>query len=181
MLGETREEGRKYDESKPDWSLLDLQIMEEVVRVLTSGARKYSPANWKLVPNGKNRYFAAAMRHITAWQQGQKTDMETGESHLSHAMCCLLFLRGIEKQERESRLPGYAGDVVACHPSVAEVAIAMGIEPGFTPAEELARPFPGHPQCGWESPWFGKILGVCNLPAGHPGGHLTITGQNPAP
>jgi hypothetical protein len=65
-------EGRKDDQDKPDWSLLDLKVAEEVVRVLTSGAKKYSPENWRLVPNGKNRYFSAAMRHIAAWQAGER-------------------------------------------------------------------------------------------------------------
>lgn len=88
--------GIKYDGEKPDWSLLDLSLVEDVVKVLTYGARKYSPDNWQKVE--KERYFAAAMRHIAAYQAGEACDSETGISHLAHAQCCLHFLQWHEKQ-----------------------------------------------------------------------------------
>lgn len=84
--------GRKYDSDKPDWSLMPLAALESVVKVLTYGAKKYSPGNWAKVPNGRNRYFAAMMRHLAAHQSGEQNDAETGISHLAHAACCLLYL-----------------------------------------------------------------------------------------
>lgn len=84
--------GTKYDDEKPRWGLVPWSSMEEVVVVLTIGARKYSPDNWKFVPNAPERYFDAALRHITAWRAGQKRDPETGRLHLAHAVCCLLFM-----------------------------------------------------------------------------------------
>ena len=89
-------EGIKFDHDKPDWTLLDLDIIEDVVKVLTYGAKKYDRDNWHKVD--KNRYFAAAMRHITDYQRGEKADPETGLSHLAHAQCCLIFLAWHEKQ-----------------------------------------------------------------------------------
>jgi len=65
---------------------------EPVVRVLTYGATKYERDNWKYVQNGEHRYLAAALRHLAAYQSGERTDQETGESHLAHAICCLIFL-----------------------------------------------------------------------------------------
>jgi hypothetical protein len=35
-------EGVKYDQEKPDWSLMPLDVLEEVVKVLDAGAKKYT-------------------------------------------------------------------------------------------------------------------------------------------
>jgi hypothetical protein len=93
-------EGVKFDGGKPQWDLLDLDIMEDVVRVLTFGAKKYpEPDNWKKVPNLSRRYEAAALRHQAARQRGEIIDHETGLPHLAHAMCCLLFRMWKDKQD----------------------------------------------------------------------------------
>lgn len=93
----TREtEGRKYDQDKPDYSLMPSHAEEEIVRVLTFGAKKYDRENWRKVPDAKNRYYAAARRHIEAWRRGEELDKETGVTHLAHAACCLLFLMELD-------------------------------------------------------------------------------------
>jgi hypothetical protein len=84
--------GKKLDAGKPRWSLVPMREMESVVRVLTMGANKYSDDNWQRLPNLRERYFSAGMRHLIAWFCGEKKDAESGESHLAHAVCCLLFL-----------------------------------------------------------------------------------------
>jgi len=89
-------QGKKFDSGKPDWSLLPLKTLKPVVQVLTFGARKYSRGNWKHVPDAKNRYYAAAMRHIEDYQDGTLLDEESGHPHLAHAICCLIFLLWFE-------------------------------------------------------------------------------------
>lgn len=89
--------GVKADGGKPDYSLLELKLLEGMVKVLTFGAKKYSRDNWKKVPEGKDRYFAALQRHLAAWQSGEKIDPESGENHLDHALCNLYFLRYFDK------------------------------------------------------------------------------------
>lgn len=84
--------GRKDDQGKPSWSLLPWAALAEVVAVLDLGAAKYEPDNWKYVPNARQRYTDAALRHLTAWMRGQPRDPETNRSHLAHAACCILFL-----------------------------------------------------------------------------------------
>lgn len=69
-----------------------MKDIEPVVKVLTYGATKYERDNWKHVENGEHRYLAAALRHIAAYQSGEQYDKETNESHLAHAICCLIFL-----------------------------------------------------------------------------------------
>ena len=83
--------GRKFDNDKPRWDLLPLKSIEQVVQILTFGAQKYDDNNWKLV-EPLDRYFAAAMRHITAHRQGEYLDSESGLPHLAHAITNLIFL-----------------------------------------------------------------------------------------
>lgn len=85
-------EGRKYDSGKLRYELLPMAPIDEVVRVLTIGAQKYDDENWRQVEDGENRYYAAAMRHLSAWRQGENIDPETGRSHLAHAICNLVFV-----------------------------------------------------------------------------------------
>ena len=85
-------EGVKHDQGKLLWNLLPWKPVEDVVRVLTYGAGKYAPENWEKVEPYKDRYFAAAMRHITAWREGERLDLETKLPHLAHAVCCLFFI-----------------------------------------------------------------------------------------
>lgn len=83
----------KHDAGKPDYSLLPLKELEPVIRVLQYGAKKYSRDNYKVGDGHKDsRLISACLRHISAYQSGEKVDPETNESHIAHAMCCLIFM-----------------------------------------------------------------------------------------
>lgn len=82
----------KHDQEKARWDLLPFKAVERVVDVLTYGAKKYAPDGWRNVPDARRRYYAAALRHLTAWWDGSPTDPEGGLPHLAHAACCILFL-----------------------------------------------------------------------------------------
>jgi hypothetical protein len=84
--------GVKYDEDKPDYSLLPANALNDLVKVLTYGAQKYDRENWRKVPDMNNRYFAAAMRHMWAMRRGELFDPETGIHHAAHAMCSIAFI-----------------------------------------------------------------------------------------
>lgn len=92
-------QGVKYDSGKAQWSLMQWKALSQVVDVLTYGAKKYSPDNWKKVPNARQRYIDAGFRHFAAYAGGEKNDSETGMSHLAHAMCCMLFLLSFDLGE----------------------------------------------------------------------------------
>ena len=94
--------GVKYDSNKPKWNLLPWDELEDVVEVLTFGAKKYAPDNWKFVDDANNRYMDAAMRHLVAHQQGEQRDAESVESHIAHAICCLLFMLWHDKNDNAS-------------------------------------------------------------------------------
>ena len=84
--------GVKYDSGKPEYSLMPKGALHETVKVLTYGAKKYSPDNWKRVPELQKRYFDALQRHIYAYQSGENIDPESGLHHLAHASCCINFM-----------------------------------------------------------------------------------------
>lgn len=88
-------QGRKFDEDKLRYDLIPVLAQEEVVKVITLGAKKYDPENWKNVPEGRRRYYAAAMRHMEAWRKGEKED-EIGTHHIANAISNLMFI--LEKE-----------------------------------------------------------------------------------
>jgi len=85
-------EGRKFDIGKSQYGLIPPFAQEEFVKVLTYGAQKYAPDNWKFVPEAERRYFDALQRHLWAFKRGERNDSESNLHHLAHAMCCLAFL-----------------------------------------------------------------------------------------
>lgn len=86
------QKGVKDFKEKLRWSLLPTEALQGTIRVLMYGAiTKYLPNNWKDVkPQGV--YLDAIYRHLSQYLEGEEYDKETGESHLSHALCDLLFL-----------------------------------------------------------------------------------------
>ncbi len=98
FLSSSNHPGRKYDDGKPRWSLIPERGLEEVVKVLTYGARKYGDDNWREVEDGPRRYYDAAMRHLMAYRQGHWTDDESGLPHLAHAVASLLFIMALERE-----------------------------------------------------------------------------------
>lgn len=84
--------GRKSDQDKLRYDLVDPEVHADMVAALTFGAKKYAPGNWRKVPNAKTRYYAALLRHLEAMRLGETHDPESGLTHASHAMCCLHFM-----------------------------------------------------------------------------------------
>lgn len=86
------EKGVKYDDGKPDYSLLPPEAVEATARVFTMGASKYGRRNWEKGLS-YSRVFAACMRHMWAWWRGEDKDSESGLSHLHHAACNIMMLQ----------------------------------------------------------------------------------------
>lgn len=102
--------GMKFDSEKVDYTLVDVGADEEFAGVLTFGAIKYEPGNWKKVL--KEKYYGAARRHMVDWKRGILLDPETGNlHHLACAICSLHFLLALDICEElvssfKSRFPG---------------------------------------------------------------------------
>jgi len=83
----------KNDNGKTRMDLLPPKALDGIAKIFTFGAKKYNDYNYK---NGKGldwcRPYAALMRHMIAWNDGEDIDQESGESHLYHAGCCIMML-----------------------------------------------------------------------------------------
>lgn len=84
--------GSKHDSGKPLMGAVPPNALLAVAKVLTFGAEKYGRDNWRQVSSAETRYLDAALRHLNAYQRGEAVDPESGESHLAHAVCSLMFM-----------------------------------------------------------------------------------------
>jgi hypothetical protein len=84
-------EAQKFDTQKSPMQLLPCDPLRQIADVLGFGAQKYKAHNWRKGMEW-SRLTGAAMRHLTAFNDGEDTDPESGISHLAHAGCCILFL-----------------------------------------------------------------------------------------
>lgn len=120
--------GVKHDGGKAPWHLLPFDAIAGIVEVLAFGAKKYAARNWEAGMDW-SRLFGAAMRHLTAWFNGEHKDPETGYSHLWHAGCCILFLiayelRGVGHDDRPGSLTGaQAIDAVSMAPPSERISV----------------------------------------------------------
>ncbi len=89
----------KHDQGKLRFDLLDHDFEAEIADVLTHGAVKYDPDNWKRATSleAYDRYYAALRRHLLGWRRGEVIDPDSGKPHLACAACCLMFLRWFER------------------------------------------------------------------------------------
>lgn len=95
-IEEKQPKGLKNDikDNKPMWHLLDLNMLEGVVRLLMFGLEKYGVRDsWKYLENGEDRWYSACIRHLNAHQSGEELDSESKQMHIDAAILNLIFLR----------------------------------------------------------------------------------------
>ena len=100
--------GAKADAGKQrPWLVLGefSRALEEVTKVGTAGAQKYTPRGWVSVENGKERYMDAAMRHLL--EVGNGNTLDDGPSgiytkHLANAIWNLLAVLELEEREEST-------------------------------------------------------------------------------
>lgn len=83
--------GKKFDNGKADYSLLPFDELEELVKVLMFGAKKYGRNNWK---NGLsvNRLLSATYRHLKDFKNKTDIDKESGLHALGHVLANVIFM-----------------------------------------------------------------------------------------
>ncbi len=91
-LKNLNQKGVKDDSNKLRYDLLPFKAIKGLVKVLTFGAKKYTVNGWKTVPNAKQRYLAALLRHISSIELGEKIDPESGLRHIDHVLTNAAFL-----------------------------------------------------------------------------------------
>lgn len=78
------------------FSLIPAEVEEELAKILTYGAAKYEPNNWKKCKD-TTFYWDSLLRHLHQYRIGNPIDAESGFNHLSHALCNLAFLVYFER------------------------------------------------------------------------------------
>lgn len=111
MIKDMEEKGIKHDKDKPGVNFLSSTAILKISEVMSYGAKKYEPQNWRKGIEW-SRVYAAAMRHLLAWNEGETNDRESGLNHLAHAGCCILFLLDYSKShpELDDRWKGKSND-----------------------------------------------------------------------
>lgn len=90
-MTENKPKALRHNKGKAQWSLVDFESFEDMVKVLEFGANKYEAHNWK-----KGHYTTklceSLMRHLFAYLSGEDVDPESGCSHIGHIQCNAMFL-----------------------------------------------------------------------------------------
>jgi len=100
IQAETKDSGTealKFDNEKPDPTMIPMSAVIGEAKALGFGANKYGRSNWKKGMDWM-RPAGAALRHLYAWISGEDIDPESGLNHLYHVKCNISFL--IEYQEK---------------------------------------------------------------------------------
>jgi hypothetical protein len=96
----------RHNDGKLQWSLVDFECLEPLVRALEYGEDKYSSFNWKKgMPQTK--IIESLLRHTFAYLGGEDNDSESGVSHIGHIMSNAMFLANSAKNpEWDDRFKG---------------------------------------------------------------------------
>lgn len=96
------EEGIKYDEGKPRFSLIPADALLNVAEIFTKGAEKYGDNNWKLLE--AKRILDGVERHINAHKRGYRVNADDwADLHLAHAAVGLLMVLQLELEAIERK------------------------------------------------------------------------------
>lgn len=105
---ERQNQAMRDNYGKLQWSLMDTESMEPMIRVLEYGAKKYSADNWKkgLPLRG---VFESMLRHLFALMNGEDDDPESGLPHIGHIQCNAMFIAYYlkHKPELDDRLKNF--------------------------------------------------------------------------
>lgn len=81
-----------YGENKLPVHLVPPTAVAALARCFAEGAVKYGPYNWRTARISSTVYYAAALRHLMAWYDGEDIDSDSGLPHIHKAMACLAML-----------------------------------------------------------------------------------------
>lgn len=87
---EILQKSQRFNVGKIKWTLVHFKSIECMVEVLTFGAKKYSPDNWKIGLNLKE-IEDSIQRHLASLIDGEIKDPESGLYHIGHIMCNCMF------------------------------------------------------------------------------------------
>lgn len=78
---------------KVPFTTVPMNVTAEIGLAMMEGALKYGRHNYRAIGVRTSVYIDAALRHISAFWEGQDIDPDSGISHITKAMACLIVLR----------------------------------------------------------------------------------------
>lgn len=81
----TSSKGLRFNEGKPRYDLLPAHAIDQLVKVLSAGAKKYADRNWEKGMEWSS-VVASLKRHLAKYEQGEDYDEETGMLHMAQVM-----------------------------------------------------------------------------------------------
>lgn len=96
-----------FGDSKVPFSTVSAPVTAEVGLAMLEGALKYGRHNYRVSGVRASTYFDAALRHLTAWWEGEDEDPDSGLPHVVKALACLFVLRDsqIQRMLNDDRPP----------------------------------------------------------------------------
>lgn len=89
--------GIKNDQRKLRLELIPTESLRQQAAAMTVGAIKYGDNNWR-GGLSYSRLYGAAMRHLTAFWDGETHCPEDGQPHLGAALACIGMLAAHHQQ-----------------------------------------------------------------------------------
>jgi len=80
----------RFNADKLMLELVEADFIEGTAAVLTHGAKKYAPDNWKR-GMGEDDVVGSLLRHLYAFRRGEYRDKESGLDHRYHLACNVMF------------------------------------------------------------------------------------------
>jgi hypothetical protein len=96
--------------TKPPLHCIPMPVLFEVGMGMYEGGWKYREANWRVIGVRASIYFDAALRHLTAWWDGEDIDPASKIHHISKVMSCLAVLRDCQLQAENGSGVDYKDD-----------------------------------------------------------------------
>jgi len=90
LVTNTKETALRYNQGKPEWSLVHFKSLEPMVKVLEFGAKKYDRNNWQKEMS-LDKILDSAQRHLASMIDGETNDPESNELHAGHVLCNMMF------------------------------------------------------------------------------------------
>lgn len=152
----------KFDSGKPLFSLIEPKFALELAKVLTMGAEKYGPEDWKTTDNAHRRYLDALHRHLNAFERGEMDDPESGQSHLIHVAANAMFLHWFAlNPKNDSAEPVKMGCKTCVYGALNNNYVVKDCE---CPYDHVVEQFviKGCDTCEWSSRPKGRMCKACN-------------------
>lgn len=96
--------------TKPPLHCIPTPVLYEIGMGMYEGGWKYREANWRVIGVRASVYYDAALRHLTAWWDGEDIDPQSQIHHISKVMSCLAVLRDCQMQSEHGASIDYKDD-----------------------------------------------------------------------